>query len=74
MSRFSRDTTDAAERYHAAVYRNMSPARRVAIAMEMSDSIRDIALAGIRARHPGLSEKETIARYVLDHWGVALDP
>jgi hypothetical protein len=51
----------------------MPPARRVAIAMEMSDGIRDIALAGIRARHPGLSEKETIARYVLEHWGVMLD-
>ena len=36
----------------------MPPARRVAIAMEMSDGIRDIALAGIRARHPELSEKD----------------
>jgi hypothetical protein len=73
MARFSRDTTEAAERFHAEVYRNMPPARRVAIAMEMSDSIRDIALAGIRARHPGLSEREAIARYVFESWGVALN-
>ena len=73
MARFSRDTSDAAERVHTEVYRNMPPARRVAVAMEMSDRIRDIALAGIRARHPGLSEKEVLTRYVLEHWGVKLN-
>lgn len=74
MAWFSRDTSRDAERFHTEVYRNMPPERRLAVATEMSDSIRDIALAGIRARHPELSEREAVARYVLEQWGVKLNP
>lgn len=39
-------------------YRRMTPAARVAAAAEMSEDMRAVAAAGIRARHPGYSDAE----------------
>jgi len=36
----------------AQAYRRMTPAQRVEIAAQMSEDVRAIAAAGIRARHP----------------------
>jgi hypothetical protein len=42
----------------------MGPKRRVAAAFEMSEEARQIAAAGIRARHPGNSPAEVERRLV----------
>ena len=52
MSTRPRDTTAAAERVQRYVFRRMPGAARVARAFEMSELARDLARAGIRARHP----------------------
>lgn len=40
------------------LYREAGPARRVQIAVELSDAVRETALAGIRRRHPDYSERK----------------
>jgi len=53
--------TDTSPRFEALqidLYRKAGPTRRVAIAVELSDAVRETALAGIRRRHPEYSESE----------------
>ena len=52
------DTSDAARRVQDEIYRNMTPARRVELAVEMSEELRTITIAGIRARHPGIDDEQ----------------
>ncbi len=50
-----RDTTPAAQEVQLRWLRRLSPAARVAVAVEMSEDVREIARAGIAARHPEYS-------------------
>jgi hypothetical protein len=45
---------------------------RLRAAIELSDTVREIRLAGLRARHPESSGEELVARLVLEEYGVAL--
>jgi hypothetical protein len=54
----SRDTTPAAHDAQIRCYRAMSGAARVALAAQLSEDVRAIALAGIRARHPEYSDRD----------------
>ena len=53
-----RDTTPAAHEAQLRCYRRMSGAERVAIAAQLSEDVRAVAMAGIRARHPGYGDRE----------------
>lgn len=53
-----RDTTPEAMRVQIAVWRRMSDGQRLAAAMELTESVRRMALNGIRACHPEFSEEE----------------
>jgi hypothetical protein len=57
--------------YRVALDRRDGPARLEA-AIELSESVREIRLSGIRARHPELSPREVIARWVLEEYGLEL--
>jgi hypothetical protein len=59
--------------YNAALDRMDGPAKLRA-AMELSDDVREIRLAGIRARHPRMSPKQAIALWVLEEYGLRLPP
>ena len=74
MGLFSRDTSARVERIQIGVYRSLSPEQRYAIAVDMSDELRDIALAGLRARHPGLSPGDLVGLYVRDVLGWHFPP
>jgi hypothetical protein len=54
----ARDTTPDAAATQLAIYRRMDPGRRGELALEMSFAARELALAGIRMRHPAYSEEE----------------
>jgi hypothetical protein len=45
---------------------------RLHAAVELSESVREIRLAGIRARHPELNARQVIARWVLEEYGLKL--
>jgi len=58
-----RDTSADAAAVQTGIYRRMGPARRCALAAEMSVTAREIALAGIRSRHPDYDDRD--ARFAL---------
>ncbi len=50
----------------------MDGSTRVRAAIDLSDAVREIRLAGIRSRHPELSLREAVARLVAEDYGVDL--
>jgi len=72
MSARPRDTAPATwSRYEAVLDRMDGPARLYA-AVELSEAVRQIRLAGIRSRHPELSHREAVAQLVAEDHGVEL--
>lgn len=49
----SRDTTEAAARIVAAIYRDMPATRKLQLVDDANRTARFLALQGLRARHPG---------------------
>jgi len=47
---------------------------RVRAAIELSEAVRDVRIAGIRARSPGLDHREVLARLVSEDYGLELPP
>jgi len=58
------DTTPRAAAIQLELYRQVGPSRRAQIAVELSDAVRDTALAGIRRRHPDYSEEEVALSFL----------
>jgi hypothetical protein len=52
------DTSTTAYAVQLARYRQMSGSERVELAVQMSEDAREIARAGIRARHPTYSASD----------------
>jgi hypothetical protein len=49
------DTNSKAAAIQQQIFRRMTSATRLQLALEMSDSMRNVALAGLRARQPELT-------------------
>lgn len=60
----ARDTSPEAARRQAEVLAGMTGAERVAVAVEMAEEAKAIAIAGIRARRPGLSPDEVAREWL----------
>jgi len=56
-----RDTGPAAEQVQLDALRRMAPAERIRLAFELSESVRRVTLAGLRARHPDRTDLELVA-------------
>jgi hypothetical protein len=56
------DTAAAAREVQLAALRALDPARRVELAIEMSEQARATAIQGIIARQPGLGPEQARAR------------
>ena len=62
------DTSAEVLAFQFEAYRRMDGAARVETAARMSDDLREVALAGIRGRHPEYSEEQArLALYRLLH-------
>jgi hypothetical protein len=74
MPRFSgaSDTPAEVERLILEGYRRMSPAERLERVCALNRSLDVLALAGIRARHPGLSEVDARMRLGVQRYGAEL--
>lgn len=57
--------------YNAVLDRMDGPARLRA-ALELSDTVREIRLAGLRARYPDMSPRELVSRLVAEDYGIQL--
>lgn len=72
MSSRPLDTAPAAWSQYGAVLDQMDGPARLRAALELSDAVRQIRLAGIRSRQPELSLREAVAQLVAEDHGVAL--
>jgi len=68
----SADTTRHAERLQVIAWRSMSSMQRAQLVAGAARTVRAIALAGLRQRHPGASESEIVARFALLTLGPSL--
>lgn len=64
------DTTAEAAEVLADVHRRLSGSRKVLIACQMSDSVREMARARIRGSMPDLDENSVRERLVWELYGV----
>lgn len=55
-----RDTTPAAEQVRLLAVRRMEPAERLRQVFDLSESVRRLALSGLRKRHPDRADIELI--------------
>ena len=58
-------------KYNAALSR-MDGDARLRTALDLSEGVREIRLAGLRARNPDLAHAELVARVVAEDYGVQL--
>ena len=70
MDYISPDTTPDAHRKQIEILRKMSPERRALISFELSDNVRQNAIAGIKKLHPNFTQtqirRELLRRMVPD--------
>jgi hypothetical protein len=64
------DTTPRAAAIRLQLYRDAGPSRRVQVAVELSDAVRETALAGLRRRHPEYSERQVRDAFLRLVYGV----
>jgi hypothetical protein len=61
VSLHAADTSGEAAAVQLDAYRRLGPEARVELAARLSEETREVALAGIRQRHPGYSEGEAFS-------------
>jgi hypothetical protein len=66
------DTTPATQNRQHEIFKRMSGERRLLLAMSFSDQIRDIAIEGLRRRHPSVSEEDLKAIYFREIFGIII--
>ena len=64
------DTTARAAAIQLDLYRKAGPSRRVQIAVDLSDAVRETTFAGIRRRNPAYSEREVAAAFLRLVYGI----
>lgn len=68
------DTTPKAAALHLELLRALGPAGRVQIAVDLSDAVRETALAGVRRRHPEYSDDEVADAFLTLLYGPPRKP
>ena len=66
------DTGPSSWAAYADVIDRMDGPARLHAAIELSETVRALRLAGIRSRHPELNARQVVARWVLEEHGVVL--
>lgn len=65
------DTTPDAAAVQSEIFRRMSPEMRLRIALQMSESMRNVALAGLRSRRPELTPDQLFRELLRIMYGFA---
>jgi hypothetical protein len=68
------DTIPEAAAIQEAIFRRMTSAQRLRLALQMSDSIRNVALAGLRSRQPELNADQLSRELLRIRYGFAPQP
>lgn len=72
MSPRPHDTTPEAWSAYQSVIDEMDGPARLHAAIELSEAVREIRIAGLRARYPQLSHEELVSQVVREEYGVSL--
>jgi hypothetical protein len=67
-----RDTSREAWEVQMAALRRLGPDGRVAVAVDLSESVRAVQVAGIEAVHPEWSRAEAVRYLVSTQYGIEL--
>ena len=70
--RHEANTSKKAATIAAELNRSLGPERRFVQAMELSDLLRQLAMAGLKSRHPEYSDDEVVRAMTLQFYGDAL--
>lgn len=70
----SSDTTPEAAALQEEIFRRMTTEQRFRLALELSDDMRKVALAGLRNRRPELNEEELRRELLRLMYGFELKP
>ena len=66
------DTSAEAEKRQNEIFEQLSGEEKVRLAMEFSDTVRDIAWAGFLQRHPSALEETLRAMFLAEVHGIEL--
>lgn len=73
QSKFGKsDTTPEAQRVQYDIYRRMLPARKFQLVFHTYEMGRQLAMAGLRMRHPDVTEEELWRLWAQQHLGQEL--
>ena len=64
------DTSVTVQDLQRRAHLRLGPEGRLRIALDLSDVVRNLRLAGIRSSSPGASEAELVRRYILETHGL----
>jgi hypothetical protein len=65
------DTSPESAAIQREIFRRMTPSARLRLALEMSESMRNVALAGLRSGRPDLTKQELSRELVRVMYGFA---
>jgi hypothetical protein len=63
------DTSSEARRIQEEGQRRLGPEGRLRAALDLSEAVREIRLAGLRSETPGVSEAELVRRFIAEMQG-----
>jgi hypothetical protein len=63
------DTSPQADARYHELLRRMAPEQRLEAAMRLSQAVRELAIAGIRSRHPEADDHEVRVRLTVRLYG-----
>ena len=66
------DTTKDGDARQHEIFKRMRGEEKVRLAMAFSDFVRDLALAGLRSRHPAVSESQQRLLFIKEVHGVEI--
>jgi hypothetical protein len=64
------DTSVTAQKLQKQAHIRLGPGGRLRIALDLSEAVRDLRLAGLRSSQPDVSEAELVRRFILETHGL----
>lgn len=68
------DTSPEVDRRQADAHRALGPTGRVEMAVELSDAVRELRLAGLRSTYPEATREELMKRFISELHGISVEP
>ena len=65
------DTSPEVDDLQARAHRALGPEGRVGVALDLSDSVRELRLAGLRAESQDASRRELVERFISEVHGIS---